>query len=146
MCNAVWDRLERFTPASIQSPFDKSILIHIWSRFNKLKLIRYKLKSFCSKSELEEIFQWKSFHIHIAYDTITAVAIDWKNVIPEGEKSCLSGGLGTFSASWIQWTSSLKPTRFKGKSDEPYSGTNRPVLLISSKRGNFIMTSDCQVP
>ena len=52
------------------------------------------------------------------------IAINQKDVIPAGEKSCLSGGLGTFSASWTWWTSSLKPARFKRKSDKPHSGTS----------------------
>ena len=73
------------------------------------------------------------------------IAIDQNNVIPEREKSCSSGGLGTFSASWIQWISSLKPAWFEGKSDEPHSGTNRPVSPANSKCGNSIMILDCQV-
>ena len=71
-----------------------------------------------------------------------ATCINQNNVIPEGEKSCSSGGLGTFSTSWIQWISSLKPARFEGKSDEPDSGTNRPVSLVWKF---YLMISDCQV-
>ena len=69
------------------------------------------------------------------------IAIDRKNAIPEGKESCLSGGLETFYASGIWWTSSLKPARFESKSDELHSGTNRPASLVNSKRRNSLMIS-----
>ena len=114
---------------------------HLMPIQHKLKSIWYKLKSFRSKSELEEILVKVFSRSHR-----NMIAIDRKNVIPEGEKSCLSEGLGTFSASWIWWTPSLKPAQFEWKSDEPHSGTNRPVSLVNSKRGNsIVIISDCQV-
>ena len=56
---------------------------------HKLRSIQYKLKLFHSKSEPESLFMFASHMI----------AIDQKNAIPEGEESCLSGGLETFYAS-----------------------------------------------
>ena len=110
---------------------------HLKSIRHKLKWIRYKLKSFHSKSELAEMmYPSESLFMFASH----MIAIDRKNVIP-GEESCLSGGLETFYGSWIRWTSSLKPARFQRKSDEPHSGTNHPASLVSSKRGNSIMIS-----
>ena len=46
-----------------------------------LKSIQYKLKSFRSKSELEEIFQWKSFNLRIAYDSYRSKECQSKSVL-----------------------------------------------------------------
>ena len=50
--------------------FDTKSFWHKWKSIlteTHIKSIRYKQKSFRSKSELEEISQWKSFHLCIAY-------------------------------------------------------------------------------
>ena len=64
---------------------------HLMPIQHKLKSIWYKLKSFRSKSELEEILVKVFSRSHR-----NMIAIDRKNVIPEGEKSCLFGGLELF--------------------------------------------------
>ena len=74
MCNAVWDGFQVYACFDTKSFWHKwkLILIHILSRFDKRRSIRYKLKLFQSKSELAEIhvYQWKSFHVCIAYDRV----------------------------------------------------------------------------
>ena len=134
MCNAVWDGFERFALLLIQSRFDTN-----GGRFRYTSEVN--LIQTVNKSELEEIPQWKSLHLRIACDSYRL-----KEFQPRRRKTiCLSGGLITFSASWIRYTSSPKPARFEGKSGEPHSGTNRPVVLGNSEHGNSIIISGCQV-
>ena len=106
----------------------KAISTHILSRLAQTEINSIPTEV-ARRNIPVKVFMFKS---HI-------IAIDRKNVIPEGEKLCLTGGLGTFSASWIPWTSSLKPARFKRKSDQPHSGTNCAASLVNSKCGNSIM-------
>ena len=72
-----------------------------------LKSIWHKLRSFPSKSELhvEEIF-----HESLSMFASHIIAIDRKNVIPEGEKSRLSGGLATH----LIWQGGMKILRGRG--------------------------------
>ena len=95
MCNAVWDGFKRFI-------FDTKSFRHKWKSFDthlksiwhKLKSIWYKLRLFRSKSELHvEEISHESLSMFASHMT----DIDQKNVVPEGEKSRLSGGLATFS-------------------------------------------------
>ena len=92
-------RLFRYKVISTQMEVDFDT--HLKSIRHKLKSIRHKLKSCHSKSERAEmhVSQWKSFMF-----ASHMIAIDRKNAIPEGEESCLSGGLETFYSSWIRWS------------------------------------------
>ena len=145
MCNAVWDGFQVYACFDTKSFRYKVILIQMKVGFDthleliqhKRRSIRYKLKPFQSKSELAELHPSESLFMFASQ----MIAVDRKNAMPEGEESCLSGGLETFYASWIRWTSSLKPARFERKSHEPHSGTNRPASLVNSKGGNSIMIS-----
>ena len=134
MCNAVWDEFERSALVLIQSCFDTNRgRFQYTSEVNLVQTVK--------KSELEEIPQWKSLHLRIACDSYRS-----KECHPRRRKTiCLSGGLITFSASWIRSTSSPKPAWFEGKSGKPHSGTNRPVVLGNSEHGNSIIISGCQV-
>ena len=90
MCNAVLDGFERFTLVSIQSRFDSNgsrfRLRHVLSRFDTNRS-RFVAKVNWKKYPCESLFIFASHML----------AIDWKNVTPEGEKLCLPGGLGTCS-------------------------------------------------
>ena len=71
---------------------------HVKSIPHKLKSIWYKLKSFRSKSELEEISQCKCFPVRIANDSYR-----WQECHPRRRKMMFVWRSQTFSASWICW-------------------------------------------
>ena len=88
----IWEVFFRYKVISTQTEVDFDT--HLKSIWHKLKSIWYKLRLFRSKSELHvEEISHESLSMFASHMT----DIDQKNVVPEGEKSRLSGGLATFS-------------------------------------------------
>ena len=84
----IWEVYFRYKVILTQMEVDFDT--HLKSIWQKLKSIWYKLRSFHGKSEEISHESLSMFASHM-------ISIDRKNVIPEGEKSRLSGGLATFS-------------------------------------------------
>ena len=138
MCNAVCNGFERFMLVSLQSHWHKwkLISIHIQSQFaTNLNQFDTNWSHFVAKVNLKypsaSLFMFAS----------QMIAIDYKNVIPEGEKSCLPGGLELFPLA--EYAELLLWNQPNSKGSQMSLTVEQIVQYCLSKHGNSIMISDC---
>ena len=116
---------------------------HLNSIWHKLKSMRYKLKSFCSKSDLEEISQCKSFHVHIAYDTVPL-----KSKLPSSRETRLSSRETKVSSRETRLSSletrlsSLETSREPWKTVSKAAWTSREILVAYNATQQSFPRSD----